>query len=121
MTSFLNPFGRDGQSLLSASKAAVRSLARTYSCELLERGFRVNAISPAAIDTPLHARVAAQMNRCRPGRLNLLRRYRCVVSVMSMKSLAQCSVSRATTHTRYREQNWPPADDTSSTTCESAF
>ncbi|WP_269821451.1 SDR family oxidoreductase [Mycolicibacterium smegmatis] len=55
-TSFLNQVGRPGLSLLSASKAAVRSFARTWSAELLDRGIRVNAISPGAIDTPLQRR-----------------------------------------------------------------
>jgi NAD(P)-dependent dehydrogenase (short-subunit alcohol dehydrogenase family) len=56
MTSFIVHVGRPGLSLLSASKAAVRSLARTWSRELLDRKIRVNAISPGGIDTPLHAR-----------------------------------------------------------------
>ena len=55
-TSFIIHVGRPGLSLLSASKAAVRSLARTWSRELLERNIRVNAISPGIIDTPLHGR-----------------------------------------------------------------
>lgn len=46
--------GRPGLSLLSASKAALRSLARTWSRESLDRKIRVNAISPGGIDTPLH-------------------------------------------------------------------
>jgi len=37
----------------SAAKAAVRSLARTLTVELKDRGIRVNAISPGAIDTPI--------------------------------------------------------------------
>ena len=37
----------------SAAKAAVRSLARTWTVELKDRGIRVNAISPGAIDTPI--------------------------------------------------------------------
>jgi NAD(P)-dependent dehydrogenase (short-subunit alcohol dehydrogenase family) len=37
----------------SAAKAAVRSLARTWTIELKGRGIRVNAISPGAIDTPI--------------------------------------------------------------------
>ncbi|MEK6289833.1 MAG: glucose 1-dehydrogenase [Paraburkholderia tropica] len=56
-TSFIIHVGRPGLSLLSASKAAVRSLARTWSRELLDRKIRVNAISPGGIDTPLHGRV----------------------------------------------------------------
>ncbi|MEK6423583.1 MAG: SDR family oxidoreductase [Burkholderia gladioli] len=55
-TSFLTHVGRPGLSLLSASKAAVRSLARSWSSELLARRIRVNAVSPGYIDTPLHAR-----------------------------------------------------------------
>jgi len=55
-TSFLNEVGRPGLSLLSASKAAVRSFARTWSAELLDRRIRVNAVSPGGIDTPLQSR-----------------------------------------------------------------
>jgi NAD(P)-dependent dehydrogenase (short-subunit alcohol dehydrogenase family) len=53
-TSWLNEVGTSGLSLLSASKAAVRSLARTWSAELLSRKIRVNSVSPGAIDTPIH-------------------------------------------------------------------
>ena len=38
--------------LYSASKAAVRSLARTWAHELKDRGIRVNTVSPGSIDTP---------------------------------------------------------------------
>jgi NAD(P)-dependent dehydrogenase (short-subunit alcohol dehydrogenase family) len=53
-TSWLNQVGAPGRALLSASKAAVRSFARTFSAELLERRIRVNAVSPGAIETPIH-------------------------------------------------------------------
>ncbi|MFD9438276.1 SDR family NAD(P)-dependent oxidoreductase [Streptomyces sp. NPDC060006] len=36
----------------AASKAAIRSYARTWANELKERNIRVNAISPGTIDTP---------------------------------------------------------------------
>jgi NAD(P)-dependent dehydrogenase (short-subunit alcohol dehydrogenase family) len=36
----------------AASKAAVRSFARTWSTELKSRGIRVNVVSPAWIETP---------------------------------------------------------------------
>jgi NAD(P)-dependent dehydrogenase (short-subunit alcohol dehydrogenase family) len=52
-TSFIIHVGRPGISLLAASKAALRSLARSWSREFLDRGIRVNAISPGSIDTPL--------------------------------------------------------------------
>ncbi|MGZ3311105.1 MAG: SDR family oxidoreductase, partial [Xanthobacteraceae bacterium] len=59
-TSWLNRVGTPGLSLLSASKAAVRSFARTLSAELLPRGVRVNAVSPGAIDTPIRRRGGAR-------------------------------------------------------------
>jgi NAD(P)-dependent dehydrogenase (short-subunit alcohol dehydrogenase family) len=37
----------------SATKAAVRSFARTWAMELRERGIRVNTLSPGAVDTPI--------------------------------------------------------------------
>jgi NAD(P)-dependent dehydrogenase (short-subunit alcohol dehydrogenase family) len=40
-------------SVYSATKAAVRSLARTWTTDLKDRGIRVNAISPGPIDTVL--------------------------------------------------------------------
>lgn len=40
-------------SIYSATKAAVRSLARTWTTDLKDRGIRVNVISPGPIDTPL--------------------------------------------------------------------
>ena len=40
-------------SVYSATKAAVRSLARTWTTDLKDRRIRVNAISPGPIDTPL--------------------------------------------------------------------
>ncbi len=45
--------GFAGISVYSATKAAVRSFARTWTNELRERRIRVNAISPGHIDTPI--------------------------------------------------------------------
>jgi NAD(P)-dependent dehydrogenase (short-subunit alcohol dehydrogenase family) len=42
----------EGLSVYGASKAAVRSFARTWTVELKHRKIRVNAISPGPIDTP---------------------------------------------------------------------
>jgi NAD(P)-dependent dehydrogenase (short-subunit alcohol dehydrogenase family) len=45
--------GAPGFSVYCAAKAAVRSLARTFSAELLDRNIRVNVISPGIVDTPV--------------------------------------------------------------------
>lgn len=47
--------GMPGMSVYSASKAAVRSFARSWAVELKDRGIRVNTISPGPIDTPFTA------------------------------------------------------------------
>ena len=44
--------GLEASSVYSATKAAVRSFARTWTIDLKGRGIRVNAISPGPIDTP---------------------------------------------------------------------
>ncbi|TBU77337.1 SDR family NAD(P)-dependent oxidoreductase [Phytopseudomonas daroniae] len=45
--------GIPSQSLYNASKAAVRSLARSWTVDLKERGIRVNAIAPGGTETRL--------------------------------------------------------------------
>lgn len=42
-----------GQSLYNASKAAVRSFARSWTIDLKERGIRVNVVSPGGTETRL--------------------------------------------------------------------
>ncbi len=44
--------GAEAFSIYAASKAAVRSLARSWAVELKDRGVRVNVVSPGPIDTP---------------------------------------------------------------------
>jgi NAD(P)-dependent dehydrogenase (short-subunit alcohol dehydrogenase family) len=45
--------GYEGSSVYSATKAAIRSFARTWTIDLKHRKIRVNAISPGPIDTPM--------------------------------------------------------------------
>ena len=45
--------GIEASSVYSATKAAVRSFARTWTVDLKPRKIRVNAISPGPIDTPI--------------------------------------------------------------------
>lgn len=44
--------GFAGLTVYNATKAAIRSLARTWTTELKSRGIRVNVVSPGVIDTP---------------------------------------------------------------------
>jgi NAD(P)-dependent dehydrogenase (short-subunit alcohol dehydrogenase family) len=44
--------GLPANSVYSATKAAVRSFARTWTTDLKDRRIRVNAVSPGATDTP---------------------------------------------------------------------
>ena len=44
--------GLSSNSVYSATKAAVRSFARTWTTDLKDRRIRVNAVSPGSIETP---------------------------------------------------------------------
>jgi NAD(P)-dependent dehydrogenase (short-subunit alcohol dehydrogenase family) len=49
--------GMPNTSVYAATKAAILSLARTLSGELIARGIRVNAVSPGPISTPLYGKL----------------------------------------------------------------
>jgi len=49
--------GMPNTSVYGASKAALLSMARTLSGELISRGIRVNAVSPGPIATPLYSKL----------------------------------------------------------------
>lgn len=49
--------GMPNTSVYGASKAALLSLTRTLSAELIARGIRVNAVSPGPIATPLYSKL----------------------------------------------------------------
>ena len=55
-TSVAGTTGTPGTSAYSASKAALRSLARTAAAELVGRGIRVNTVAPGPIVTPIFGR-----------------------------------------------------------------
>jgi NAD(P)-dependent dehydrogenase (short-subunit alcohol dehydrogenase family) len=52
-TSVAGSIGTEGASAYSATKAALRSIARTAAAELVGRGIRVNAVAPGPIVTPI--------------------------------------------------------------------
>jgi NAD(P)-dependent dehydrogenase (short-subunit alcohol dehydrogenase family) len=55
--------GADRMGLYAASKAAVRSLGRTWAAELAPRDVRVNVITPGPIATPAIERLAARLGQ----------------------------------------------------------
>lgn len=55
-TSIANQLGTPHFSVYGASKAALRSVVQTLGLELIERGIRVNAVSPGPIATPIFNR-----------------------------------------------------------------
>jgi NAD(P)-dependent dehydrogenase (short-subunit alcohol dehydrogenase family) len=64
-TSINARIGMPNSSVYAASKAALISLARTMSGELIGRGIRVNAVSPGPVNTPIYGKLglpAEQVN-----------------------------------------------------------
>ncbi len=55
-TSVVDQKGTAGASAYAATKAALRSLARTAAAELVGRGIRVNTVAPGPIVTPIFGR-----------------------------------------------------------------
>jgi NAD(P)-dependent dehydrogenase (short-subunit alcohol dehydrogenase family) len=53
VSSLLHLKGLPEHGTYAASKAALRSLVRTWAMEFKDRGIRVNTLSPGAIDTPI--------------------------------------------------------------------
>ena len=53
--------GIGGYSVYSATKAAIRSFARSWTVDLKQRRIRVNAISPGPIDTPMFGNVSEEL------------------------------------------------------------
>jgi NAD(P)-dependent dehydrogenase (short-subunit alcohol dehydrogenase family) len=58
-TSVVDEKGLPNTTAYSASKAALRSFARTLAAELLPKGVRVNAVSPGPIRTPIFGKMGA--------------------------------------------------------------
>ena len=55
--SAVTQMGMENATVYSATKAAVRSFARTLATELAPRNIRVNAVSPGPIETPIFSKL----------------------------------------------------------------
>jgi NAD(P)-dependent dehydrogenase (short-subunit alcohol dehydrogenase family) len=58
-----------GYGTYSASKAAVRSYARTWNTELAPRGIRVNTLSPGPTDTPMFDQASDEVRQTLSARI----------------------------------------------------
>jgi len=65
--------GIAGYGTYAATKAAVRSYARTWTQELAPRGIRVNSVSPGPTDTPMFDGVTDEMRAAFTDRIPLKR------------------------------------------------
>lgn len=68
--------GNPGYGTYSASKAAVRSYARTWTHELADRGIRVNTLSPGPTDTPMFAKASDEVRAALTARIPFKRMAR---------------------------------------------
>jgi NAD(P)-dependent dehydrogenase (short-subunit alcohol dehydrogenase family) len=65
--------GRPANGVYSASKAAIRSFARTWTMDLKDRHIRVNAVSPGVTETPgLSGLLASSESQASQQRLNMI-------------------------------------------------
>lgn len=53
VSSGMHVMGIPGHTAYAATKAALRSYARTWAAEFKDRGIRVNLLSPGVTDTPI--------------------------------------------------------------------
>jgi NAD(P)-dependent dehydrogenase (short-subunit alcohol dehydrogenase family) len=56
-TSIVDTKGFPSTSVYGAAKAGLRALARSLGAELVDRGIRVNAVSPGPIETPIYGKL----------------------------------------------------------------
>jgi NAD(P)-dependent dehydrogenase (short-subunit alcohol dehydrogenase family) len=64
--------GLPGMTVYAATKAALRSLARTLTVELAPRGIRINVLSPGVIDTPAFGRIPGLTEEAKEGFKNIV-------------------------------------------------
>jgi NAD(P)-dependent dehydrogenase (short-subunit alcohol dehydrogenase family) len=65
LSSTVNEKGIPNHAAYAASKAAIRSFARSFSAEFLDRKIRVNTLAPGPIDTPVFESVTTNAEEAR--------------------------------------------------------
>ena len=65
ISSTVNGKGIPNHAAYSATKAAVRSLSRSFSAELVNRKIRVNTLTPGPIDTPVFNTVTSSVDEAK--------------------------------------------------------
>jgi NAD(P)-dependent dehydrogenase (short-subunit alcohol dehydrogenase family) len=97
---WLTEFGAPLLPVVSATKAAVRNFARSFSSALLEKKIRVNCVSPGAIATPLYQRLGLEEAK-------LKELTACVVPKIPLgrfgaaRDIAECAVYLASDESNY--------------------
>jgi NAD(P)-dependent dehydrogenase (short-subunit alcohol dehydrogenase family) len=97
---WLTEFGAPLLTVVSATKAAVRNFARSFSSALLEKKIRVNCVSPGAIATPLYNKLGLEEAK-------LKELTACVVPKIPLarfgaaKDIADCAVYLASDESNY--------------------
>lgn len=97
---WLTEFGAPLLPVVSATKAAVRNFARSFSSALLEKKIRVNCVSPGAIATPLYNRLGLEEAK-------LKELTACVVPKIPLgrfgaaRDIAECAVYLASDESNY--------------------
>lgn len=61
--SIADVIGVPGYGTYAASKAALRSFARTWTKELAQRGIRINVVAPGPVDTAMFAAASEEMHQ----------------------------------------------------------
>lgn len=69
--SIADAIGVYGYGTYAASKAALRSYARTWTAELVSRGIRVNTLSPGPVDTDMMAAASDEVRETLTARIPL--------------------------------------------------